>query len=370
MTEEEIENTSRVIVEKDLTGELLWLTMGKYLLFMSYSKIGIDAMALYIHYMFTAKMQETNSVKAFSGYCREGLGWGKDRFNAAKKLLIDLEIIEDVVRRDEKKRITGYFVKVKARKSPFEPAEIVQLLENLPVDFPAGGETALNALTKNLNALTKNIKHGDTSEIPQCHGVPEKDSLSKQPEPIPHTPSCSAPLSPEKVLREINRRNQSDVERPRIEGVSGSIPGGVERVSVDPEQPGGHRRKTPEEKKISDEMMEDYKTIRDILYKGYRQQNGMDFNPKANGKSITELTKLFHGKMDKFRECAQEFYRGTTVKDDLYKNYTFSPNHFLWALDKIMSRVGGMTQEERDKYRFSSGEDKGKIYNEKMRLEV
>jgi len=148
----------------DVAEELLWITVSKYALFMSYGKIGIDAMALYIHYQFTARMQKTNSVWANDVYCRQGLEWGRDRFEKAKSLLLDLNIIEIIKTKKTDGTFGKSYTKVKTRKVELEPEDIDRLSVFPQADSPASGQTTTNALTNNINALTnKRNALGDKS---------------------------------------------------------------------------------------------------------------------------------------------------------------------------------------------------------------
>ena len=155
-------NVIKTIVEKEVEGEIIWITMAKYALFMSYGKIGIDAKSLYEHYQFTAILQKTNSVKAVDRYCRQGLGWGRDRMEKAKNLLLDLDLIEIKKVRNEKGQFNTNYVKVRTKQVALEPSDIENVSENQVSENPQSGKTTVgktapNALTNNLNALTNNL---------------------------------------------------------------------------------------------------------------------------------------------------------------------------------------------------------------------
>jgi hypothetical protein len=149
------ENLNNIGVELD--GEIIFVTVAKYKLFMHYGKVGMDALILYMHYMFTARLQYTNSVKANSIYCRSGLGWTKTRFQKAKNLLMELELISNIVRKDDKGKIVGSFIAVKTTTTPFEFKEIPASTDpkTHPPANPPAGKMTTNALTNNRNALTK-----------------------------------------------------------------------------------------------------------------------------------------------------------------------------------------------------------------------
>ena len=147
--------TEQVNIEKD--GDIIFITVAKYKLFMSYGKIGMDAYLLYSHLMFTARLQETNSVYATNHYLMKGLSFGKDRLQGAKNLLMELGLIETVTRHDESGKFAGSYIKVKTVTQPFNTVK-----ESPQVSEPADGFTGrrfqtTNALTNNINALTNNI---------------------------------------------------------------------------------------------------------------------------------------------------------------------------------------------------------------------
>ncbi len=142
----------------EIDGDILFITVAKYKLFLSYGKKGADALMLYLHYMFTARMQQTNSVWANNSYVREGLNWSRDRLKDAKKLLSQLGLI---YQKKPEKLKDGTFGKpyiiVKTKTTPFEIENVTGVLKNHIVDDPQGGQKDANALTKNLNALTSNL---------------------------------------------------------------------------------------------------------------------------------------------------------------------------------------------------------------------
>lgn len=136
----------------DVDGDIIFFTVAKYKLFMSYDKVGMDALLLYCHYMFTARLQSTNSVKANNVYVRQGLHWTKERLGKAKTLLSDLGLIAQVRRIDEKtKKVLGYYVEVKTQRSPFEIKSVAEpsVRDSSILDFQEGGNLTTNALTNN-----------------------------------------------------------------------------------------------------------------------------------------------------------------------------------------------------------------------------
>ena len=72
-----------------------------------------DLLALYLFYYCTAKRQQTNQPKATTGFTAQGLQWSEERVRTAKKSLIALGLLLDIVIRDkESNKVIGHFVKV------------------------------------------------------------------------------------------------------------------------------------------------------------------------------------------------------------------------------------------------------------------
>ena len=105
MTNEEIDFQN---IGLEAEEDLLFITMRKYKFFMANGQTGRDAMCLYIHYMFTGRLQGTKSVKANRNYCMAGLDMPKARFQAAKNLLLEAKLIENVIRKNESGRVEGH----------------------------------------------------------------------------------------------------------------------------------------------------------------------------------------------------------------------------------------------------------------------
>jgi hypothetical protein len=150
-------------IKTEVDGDLIFVTVAKYKLFLSYGKIGMDAYLLYSHLIFTARLQQTNQVKATNLYLRQGLCWTKERLSKAKNLLYDLSLIETIKTRDEFNKFTGAYIKVKTKTTPFEieqikknKQEIVQEPEKPDCGNPGVRFSTTNALTKNKMLKQKN----------------------------------------------------------------------------------------------------------------------------------------------------------------------------------------------------------------------
>jgi len=124
----------------------------------------IDLIALYLFYYSTAKWQRTNQVKATTGFVIKGLNLSEKRIQAAKKVLIDLNLIEDVRRKDPVSGfVVGYYIKIKYlwTENEIHPVEIDGLdKKSTPSFFHPVEERRANALDLDikLNALDNILK--------------------------------------------------------------------------------------------------------------------------------------------------------------------------------------------------------------------
>lgn len=115
-----------------------------------------DAVSLYMFYTMCAKKQGTESIRATNGFCQNGLHWGKNRFFKAKRILEEMGLIEEVIRRDLNGLIQGHYIRVKYLWKAKESSVLV----SHPVDQPDGGFQPTNALdNNNINALDKENKN-------------------------------------------------------------------------------------------------------------------------------------------------------------------------------------------------------------------
>jgi len=118
-----------------------------------------ELISLYMFYYYTAKWQETNQPKATTGYAAQGLNWTESRVRKSKKDLIQIGLIEDVRKTNEKGQVSGYYIKIKYL---WKSETIQGLLEEKPVlQKPSLTENhgldnqGTNALSvNNLNALS------------------------------------------------------------------------------------------------------------------------------------------------------------------------------------------------------------------------
>ena len=103
-------NIENIRVNKD--GDLIFCTVGLYKFFMAHGRPGLQAKQVYDHLMFTARLQETNQVKANLKYLQTGLDLGRDKIKAAKTFLHEHSLIEYVQNRDETGSYREQYIKL------------------------------------------------------------------------------------------------------------------------------------------------------------------------------------------------------------------------------------------------------------------
>lgn len=128
-----------------------------------------DLIALYLFYYYTAKWQKTNQPKATGEYCQNGLDMGFDRFNRAKKKLIELGLIESV------KTNEGWFIRISFIYSNKTIEKIVMNKDSdskvIAIKSKDSGNQeigfqGINALNKSkLNALNKSNLREDAAKL-------------------------------------------------------------------------------------------------------------------------------------------------------------------------------------------------------------
>jgi hypothetical protein len=123
-------------------------------------KKSADAFALYSFYCYTASWQGMTSIKASGGFVQKALGWGKDKFSKAQKILVDAGIIKENVKRDTSGRIIGHYLLVRYSNTLSTGTENHHVDETtMWVEPPCGfqetntGEEILNTSEESLNTV-------------------------------------------------------------------------------------------------------------------------------------------------------------------------------------------------------------------------
>lgn len=71
-----------------------------------------ELIALYMFYYCTAKWQKSNQSKAITSYAASSLKLSIPTIQKNKKILIRLNLIEDIINRDNASKITSHYIKV------------------------------------------------------------------------------------------------------------------------------------------------------------------------------------------------------------------------------------------------------------------
>ncbi len=163
-------------IRYDLTQEPIVMSKGLLDLLLKQSKPA-DLIALYAFYYYTAKWQQTNQPKATTGYVARGLKWSENRVQSCKKILLSLNLIEDVQSKNDKGQITGHYVRVnfiwgrtKVRTLGNPPTGKSTPWETHPL-----GNLGSNASNNNIeNALNNNNNHlrwEEDETSPSCPSI-------------------------------------------------------------------------------------------------------------------------------------------------------------------------------------------------------
>lgn len=111
-----------------------------------------NCIALYMFYYYTAKWQGTNQPKATTLFTAKALQCSPEIIRRTKKVLIDLGLIENIVKKDKNNKITGHYIKVKfIWKNE-------KLNESHPKVFPQCGKSGGKCLKSNYINYKKYIK--------------------------------------------------------------------------------------------------------------------------------------------------------------------------------------------------------------------
>lgn len=71
-----------------------------------------DVLALYLFYYITSKWQDQRNAYCTTSYTAEGLKWSEVRVRKTKKVLINLGLIENVIKKDSSGKVIGHYIKV------------------------------------------------------------------------------------------------------------------------------------------------------------------------------------------------------------------------------------------------------------------
>ena len=165
-------------IETDAEFNPLLLSIGQYELFMAHEKEGMEAMQVFMHLMYTARLQKTNQVWANNEYIMQGLKIGGDRLKRAKAWLHGKGMISYIQPREA----GGTMGKSYIRLNYIHQNEIVKQavksdstggVKTTPAvegdrwcEKPASGDRGQMLEVKNPNALNKKEEGGFLEKAP------------------------------------------------------------------------------------------------------------------------------------------------------------------------------------------------------------
>lgn len=76
----------------------------------------VDCLGLYVYYCYKAELQNTNIISAITSTTAKDFKWSPERVRRTKKILINLDLIEDIISKNERGKINGHFIKLKGAK--------------------------------------------------------------------------------------------------------------------------------------------------------------------------------------------------------------------------------------------------------------
>ena len=137
-----------------------------------------DVVALYMFYHKQCKLQWTNQSFTVWDFVMKWLRWWDKRFGDAKKVLKELNLIEDISQRDDKGKVVWWFIKLNYLQS-FNKANLSTTSETHTLAVSTGGWQGTNALSKKLEMLKVEKENAsETTIICSNNTTIKNDSLN------------------------------------------------------------------------------------------------------------------------------------------------------------------------------------------------
>lgn len=169
-------------------------------------KLGADPLTLYIFYTITAKRQSIAlhkhiaTIKATESYCMQGLGWGSHRFREAKKTLLNEKLISNIVKKDGKGHVAGYYIQVNyLKQNPVGSLSTEWAVQRVDNDPPNTDNKNINTDNKKENTIENNnsLSTSPTSMVDQLKT--SKNSITKMTYPEVYEMAKDLDIQPEDV---------------------------------------------------------------------------------------------------------------------------------------------------------------------------
>lgn len=131
------------------------VTVGLYRAFLAQGKTGLEGLGVYLHLLFTYRLQHTNIIRAEDGYLKDGLKIGDKKLKTAKSLLYKMGLIRYVRKRGAGGRTERWFLELVLQPNP-GPRQKAQTAAPISEEPEAAEEiTAEEALVEDDQASKK-----------------------------------------------------------------------------------------------------------------------------------------------------------------------------------------------------------------------
>lgn len=157
-------------VRIDRDQDMLLCSVGQYRQFLAQGALGIEALGLYLHLQFTARVQATNQVWAKDSYLRKGLQIGQAKLKRLKAILHNMGLIEYVQQRGADGRLAERYIRVRLWASE-------RATGSAEIDPPAAPvvqktDPPVSRTTGDRNQMLKSSKENAGVSKPKCERDP------------------------------------------------------------------------------------------------------------------------------------------------------------------------------------------------------
>jgi hypothetical protein len=165
-------------IRLDKDQDFILISVGLYRLFLSAGPAGREAKDLYEHLIFTARLQETQQVKANNVYLGRGLCWGQAKVKAAKAWLYNAGLIDYVQTRNEGGQLGEVYIKLSFLPRSETVAERMKSAED---PIPADIEEFRDDLTPDLFSDTEETTAGSDIDPAVTGGSIYRPAVNRTP---------------------------------------------------------------------------------------------------------------------------------------------------------------------------------------------
>lgn len=217
--------------------------------------------SLYDFYLYTAKWQKTNQVKATTGYVANHFGWHKDKVKKRKKELTEMGLIENVAVRDHENKISGHYILVKFLWGKEAIDKLQELRPELftsgfhPPSFPAAGFSGRQGNRPQMlkgtveNALSTNSEKMENTNVLFHQGASRRETKNPKRKliPVKSNPESNQP----KTVEEYTNKPEYNNTMPTIPESNPAPPSKPETLVPGPRPPRSVREKLASGERIN-----------------------------------------------------------------------------------------------------------------------